>query len=202
MPKWAKHLWGLIKAIPEGIRLAYDWRQVQVEAQKETINAREAQIDALCQSMELAREYETLHKHEIDRLRDAYTLAVSDKQIALTILLRAIETAAHSAAKHAGNFQYARASVALSLRLQDLFKLRCQADKSAATAVLFTGDVLLVTAQETRKACEQLIEMLPKEGEEDLVKFRKNFQQLKEWAISEENRLGGSHTLPAKTDKS
>ena len=201
MPTWAKHVWGLIKAIPEGIRLAYDWRQFQVEAQKETINARQAQIDALRQSLELAHEYKSLYKQEIDRLRDAYTQAVSDKQTALTILPRAIETAAHSAAKYVGEYQYARASVALSLRLQDLLKLRGQADKSAAAAVLFTGDVMFVTTQEIRKGCERLIEILPKEGGEDLVKFRKTCQQLKEWAISEETRLGGFHALPTNRDK-
>jgi hypothetical protein len=202
MPNWAKQLWGLIKAIPEGIRLAYDWRQVQVEAQKETIRAREAQIDALGQSLELAREYEALHPHEIDRLRNAYTQAVSDKQNALTVLPRAIETAARSAFESGGKYHFARANLALSLRLRDLFKLRRQADKSARAVVLFAGDVMFVTVQEIRKGCEQLVEMLPTEGEEGLVKFRKNLQQMEEWARLEEKRLSEFHALPAKSDKS
>ncbi len=202
MPNWAKQLWGLIKAIPEGIRLAYDWRQVQVEAQKETIRAREAQIDALGQTLSLTRDYEAMYRQEVDRLRNAYTQAVSDKQNVLTILPRAIETAAHSAAKHAGKYHFARANLVLSLRLRDLFKLRRQADKSVGAVVLFTGDVMFITVQEIRKGCEQLVEMLPTEGEEELVKFRKNLQQMEEWARSEEKRLSEFHALPTKSDKS
>ena len=80
MFEWAAAAWAFVKAIPKGIQLAQQWRDVQRVAQEEIIRARDSQLDARDERLVLARETQAAQKCEIERLQRELTQIFIDKK--------------------------------------------------------------------------------------------------------------------------
>ena len=191
MFEWLAAGWAFLKAIPKGIQFAQQWHDVQLGAQKEIIRAREAQLDARDERLLLAREAQAAQTHEIERLeRELIQIFVQKKRLEEVVPL-VIKRAVNDATDFASKFNLAAGKIELAYRIRLINQTRPDLKGTLKAPMFFAGEVMRVIVQEIREGYQQLLELLPREGDELLLKFRADCEQRIEWADSEEKRLAG-----------
>ena len=191
MFEWAATAWGFVKAIPRGIQLAHYWREVQIQAQKEIIGARDAQLDARSERLQLADQTQAAQKREIEKLRRELVQMFLEKKRFEEVTPMAVERAVRTAMDWGKEYYSAAAKVELAYRIRNLIHARPEFQNTLKAAVIFAGDVSLVTVQEIRKGLQQVLDSLPAEGDAERLRFRGECERRIEWATSEEKRLTG-----------
>ncbi len=191
MFEWIAAAWAFLKTIPKGIQLAQQWRDVQLGAQQEIIRARDAQLDARDERIVLAREAQTAQTREIERLqRDLTQIFVEKKRLEEVIPLM-IKRAMNNATDFASKYHSAVGKIELAYRIRLVHQARPKLKGTLKAPLFFVGDVARVTVQEIKEGFQQVLELLPLEGDELLLKFRADCERRIEWAVSEEKRLAG-----------
>ncbi len=191
MFEWIAAAWAFLKTIPKGIQLAQQWRDVQLGAQQEIIRARDAQLDARGERIVLAREAQTAQTHEIERLQRELTQIFVEKKRLEEVIPLMIKRAVNNATDFASKYHSAAGKIELAYRIRLLPQARPDLKGTLKGPFFFAGEAARVTAQEIKEGYLQLLELLPREGDELLLKFRADCERRIRWAASEEKRLAG-----------
>lgn len=191
MFEWIAAAWTFLKAIPKSNQLVQQWHDVQLGAQKEIIRARDAQLDARDERIVLAREAQTAQTREIERLqRDLTQIFVEKKRLEEVIPLM-IKRAMNDATDFASKYHSAAGKIELAYRIRLVNQARPDLKGTLKAPLFFAGEVTRITVEEIKEGYQQLLELLPREGNELLLRFRADCERRIEWAESEEKRLAG-----------
>jgi len=196
----------VLQSIPEAVRLAMQWRKIQLQAKDATIEekdaaiqAREARLDVVAERLVLEREKAQhdaqVYESEIEKLRGELERTEVGRRETITALSEVLQRVVQEVASKTGTFAEGQTRVAVAFKIRDNFYLR--GERGVAGAVRFLGDVALLTVQEIRQGSEQLLELLGQVQSEEYRQMRDRYEKLRTWAQTEEERLSKIHQLPS-----